>query len=397
MRFTFVALLAGLATASAASKATAQARLQAQVDAENKAASSGEDQPWFPLKSSNSFLCATVHHNVKTDEHEVIQRPCQGSGADGQMWIVRDDRQVESKDQEGKCLSAKDGRKAAGGKVVLVPCSTVLEDGEMSAGEEWTRLEFVPNIRGMHQISFVAKTWSFYCFGINDFDHNVRVYGCDAKHPYQQWKFDPNQYILLPRCNQGDFPEEQVRCGDMVYLYQANSKSVSYIREIKGNDNDIGTYANLPDRKAWELVCLTGEVGDRVFSDQQFCLKQNHRYLTLDANQRWTQNKYCGGYHSDMESIHVKVPLKENEQNMVIKATDDQKNEDAHDSNKNGVMYACRDRKGVMRNHVSFTGVANGFLQEPSAWMKVGADRRVSTTVSDKHAETRIFLLPPGY
>jgi hypothetical protein len=258
-------------------------------------------------------------------------------------------------------------------------------------------LEFIPNIRGNHQVSFVAKTWQFYCFGINDFDHNIRVYGCDAHHPYQMWKFDPNQYILLPRCNKGDFPEEQVRCGDMVYLYQANSKSVSYVREVKGDDNNIGSYDKLEERKAWEMVCLTGQTGDRVFAGQQFCLKQNHRYLTLDAQNHWTQSKYCGGYHNDLTSTHEKVPLDQNEQNMIVENSDDDKNGGHHASTKNAIMYACRSNDGFMRNHVSITGVVNGKNADPPVWMKVGADRKVSTTVSLKHAESRIFLLPPGY
>ena len=110
----------------------------------------------------------------------------------------------------------------------------------------------------------MSKNWTYYCFGINDFDHNVRIYGFDAHHPYQMWKFDPNQYILLPRCNNGDFPEEQVRCGDMVYLYQANQKAVSYVREVKGDDLNIGSYDKLEERKAQNARVLAELTGDAL-------------------------------------------------------------------------------------------------------------------------------------
>lgn len=392
MRFLLSVLLVAAATSvEAASKSTLRARLQQQVKAEASVQAKGDDTPYFPLKSANSFECATVHFNHKENQHELVQKGCQGSGADGQMFMIREDRQVESKQEAGSCLTVLRGRKAAGNKVTLTPCDA--EDFH----EQYSRLEFMPNIRGMHQISFVSKNWTFYCFGINDFDHNVRIYGCDAHHPYQMWKFDANQYILLPRCNNGDFPEEQVRCGDMVYLYQANSKSVSYVREVKGDDNNIGSYGELNARKAWEVVCLTGEVGDRMFSGQNFCLQQNHRYLQLDAQNHWGQNKYCGGYHNDLLSQHDKVPLDQNEQNMVAISSDDDKNAGHHASAKDAIMYACRSNDGFMRNHISITGVVNGQNADPQVWMKIGADQKVSTSTSLKHAETRIYLLPPGY
>jgi hypothetical protein len=371
-----------------------KARLQSQL-ASKAAAYAGAkatlgDADVFPLKSANSYQCATALKNHKKGPtfgmFEVVQMPCQGSGASGeatgQEWTLRSDKQIESAGEPTFCMSVLNGQKRAGNKIVLVPCEDPVA-GE-SAATQWSRFEFIPNIRNNHQISFVAKNWTFYCVGINDFDRNIRIYGCDAHHPYQLWKFDSNQYILLPRCNKGDFPEEQVRCGDMVYLYQANSKSVSWVRMPPGNDIDVTTFPELHERKAWELNCLKGQEGDRVSSGDGFCLKQNRRYLTFDGQKHWTQDKDCN------------LDLAVSEQNIRIQSTDDV--EPKHPTNHDAVMYACRSRNGFMRNHVALSGVANGFQhRDQPIWMKVGADGVVRTTVAEKHPETRIYLLPPGY
>jgi hypothetical protein len=370
-----------------------KARLQSQLTSKTAAyagakATVGADDV-FPLKSANSYQCATALKSHKKGAtfgmFEVVQMPCQGSGASGestgQEWSLRADKQIESAGETGMCISVLNGRKAAGNKLILVLCEN---SDESSASTQWSRFEFIPNIRNNHQISFVAKNWTFYCVGINDFDRNIRIYGCDAHHPYQLWKFDSNQYILLPRCNKGDFPEEQVRCGDMVYLYQANSASVSWVRMPPGNDIDIQTYPDLNQRKAWELNCLKGHVGDRVSSGDGFCLMQNHRYLTFDGVKHWTQTHDCN------------LDLHASEQNMRIQATDDV--EPKHPTNHDAVMYACRSRNGFMRNHVAISGVANGFQhRDQPIWMKIGADGIVRTTVAEKHPETRVYLLPPGY
>lgn len=372
-----------------------KARLQTQLNSKTAAyagaeasARAGDDV--FPLKSANSYQCATALKSHKKGAtfgfFEVVQMPCQGSGASGeatgQEWSLRSDKQIESAGEPGMCITVLNGRKAAGNKLILTECEdSTTQD---SLAEQWSRFEFIPNIRNNHQISFVAKNWTFYCVGINDFDRNIRIYGCDAHHPYQLWKFDSNQYILLPRCNKGDFPEEQVRCGDMVYLYQANSASVSWVRMPPGNDIDVQTYPDLNQRKAWELNCLKGEEGDRVKSGDGFCLKQNRRYLTFDGMKHWTQDEDCN------------LDLGASEQNMRIQATDDV--EPKHPTNHDSVMYACRSRNGFMRNHVALSGVANGFQhRDQPIWMKIGADGIVRTTVAEKHPETRIYLLPPGY
>lgn len=378
-----------------------KARLQSQLGSKAAAYAGAKAQVGladvFPLKSANSYQCATALKSHKKGTtfgmFEVVQMPCQGSGvsgeATGQEWTLRADKQIESAGEPGFCMSVLKGRKAAGNKLILAPCDAASgdddDDGDAeSAATQWSRFEFIPNIRNNHQISFVSKNWTFYCVGINDFDRNIRIYGCDAHHPYQLWKFDSNQYILLPRCNKGDFPEEQVRCGDMVYLYQANSASVSWVRMPPGNDVDVQTFPELHQRKAWELNCLKGQEGDRVRSGDGFCLKQNRRYLTFDGLKHWTQSKDCN------------LDLELSEQNMRIQATDDV--EPKHPTNHNSVMYACRSRNGFMRNHVAISGVLNGFShRDQPIWMKIGADGIVRTTVAEKHPETRIYLLPPGY
>lgn len=396
MRFTSTVLVVLVACASLAhgvehsSRANKlKARLQSQLG--NKA-QGVDNSGFFPIKSSNSYECATALKNHKTGDYEVVQKPCAGSGAEGQMWLLRADKQIVNKQESTMCMAVLKGRKSGGNKLILEPCeeTDILDEQGNPTGDkwggprQWTRFEMIPNIRNNHQISFVAKNWTYYCVGINDFDANIRIYGCDAKHPYQLWKFDPNQYIIFPRCNMGDFPEEQVRCGDMVYLYQANSKSVSWIRMPEGNDVDIQTYPELNERKAWLLNCLKGEEGDRVYSGDGFCLEQNHRFLTFDGVDHWTQDKDCN------------LDLSVSEQNMRIQATDEV--EPKHPTNHNALMYVCRSSEGFMRNHVAMTGVHNGFAhRDTPVWMKVGADGDVRTTVAEKHAETRIYLLPPGY
>lgn len=377
----------GLDHASRSRAGKLKARLQGQLTAKVGAAAGD----LFPIKSANTFLCATVVKSHAQDhrlfgKYELVQMPCQGSGTSGestnQEFSLRADKQIESAGQPGMCLAVFNGRKAAGNKIVLQHCG-MNEGQEHSHATQYSRFELIPNIRNNHQISFMSKNWTFYCLGVNDYDDNVRIYGCDAHHPYQLWKFDSNQYILLPRCNGGDFPEEQVRCGDMVYLYQANAKSVSWVRMPPGNDQDVETFPELYQRKAWELNCIRGQHGDRVSSGDGFCLKQNQRYLTFDADGKWTQSHDCN------------VDLAVSEQNILIQATDDV--EPKHPVNHNALLYACRSRDGFMRNHVALSGVANGFNRDTPVWMKVGKDGNVRTTIKEKHPETRIYLLPPGY
>jgi len=270
------------------------------------------------------------------------------------------------------------GRKAAGNKIILRPCE--------SGGLQYTRMEFTPLERGNHAISFLAKNWTFYCLGINDFDHNIRIYGCDAKHPYQLFKFDANQYIKIPRCNKGDYPEEMVRCNDQVYLYQANRNSVSWIRMPKGNDKDVGSFTELNERKPWQVICTQQKEGSRMREGAGLCIKQNRRYLTLDGGLHWTQEKHCN------------LDLPDSWQNMRITPMDKKAIADAESSNEGFVMYACRDQTDTLRNYVSLTGEYYGTYHDPSpVWMRIGADARVSTSTAEGHQETRIFLLPPGW
>merc|ERR1712127_1121433 len=98
----------------------------------------------------------------------------------------------------------------------------------------------------------------------------------------------------------------------------------------------------------------------------------------------WTQQK------------DANLDLSVSEQNLRIQATDAV--EAKHPTNQNALMYACRSRTGFMRNHVAISGVRNGFShRDQPIWMKVGSDGIVRTTVAEKHPETRIYLLPPGY
>lgn len=335
-------------------------------------------ESWFPIKSVNTYQCATVHFNHKRQLNEVVQKPCEGGGSDGQKWVVRADRQIENKELAGNCLGVLKGRKAAGNKLVLTECE--------GKGHQWTRFEFTPLPRNTHQISFISKNWTYYCIGTNDFDHNLRIYGCDTRHPYQLWTFSSAQYLKIPRCNKGDAPEEQVRCGDNVYLYQANTESVSWVRMSPGDDKEVKSFAKLYERKAWKIECTLQKDGERLFESAGLCFRQNRRYLTLDGGLHWTQEKHCN------------LDLPDSWQNMRLTNLDDEATNSWEESNQGGIFYACRDHDDVLHNYVSLTGEYYGTYHDPTpVWMRIGADQRVSTSADPGNQETRIFLIPPGW
>lgn len=327
------------------------------------------------MKNVNTYKCATVHFNEKHQLQEVVQRPCEGGGSDAQKWVVRADRQVENKELSGNCMTVLKGRKASGNKIVMRPCA--------ANGYEFTRLQITPLKRNNNQISFASANWTFYCLGTNDFDPNVRIYGCDVRHPYQLWRFDSSQYLKIPRCNKGDYPEEQVRCGDQIYLYQANTNSVSWVRMPKGDDTTVATVKDLSERKPWKITCTLEKDTQRLWESAGLCLEQNRRFLTLDNGLHWTQEKHCN------------LDLPDSWQNMRLTNTDKKAMAWREESNQGGIFYACRDEEDVMHNYVSLTGEYYGTYHDPTpVWMRIGADAKVSTSVAEGHQETRIYLLP---
>lgn len=357
---TLLVVLGAIATASSTSVSNSLAVI-AKSRAEG-GATAGDDK--FVIKASSSFNCATIHHNAKKQEDEIVQAPCRGAGASNQQFQMSTVGELQPVDPAyaGKCVTVREGRKMAGNKLILENCNA----------EQWQRFETTELTHGNNEIHFISKNWTFYCAGINDFDHNVRIYGCDHEAPYQKWIFNSNQYIKLPDCNNGDYPEQPVRCGQKVYLYQANTNSVAWIRFPQGNDIDVHLEPDLKDRKAWEVDCPYGQDGDRVTDGAAYCLKQNRRFLVLNEAKQWTQTERCSASPRGETLLRF-----------------GSYNEDK------SIMYACRDPQGQLQNFFKITGEKNGYNDANGHfWMSVGAHKKVKTSVAQNHPETRMYFVP---